>query len=347
MGWMTCHNPVMILVVDDKMQSTPVVAGDFNSLGVWERKHIQAWVRQCPTLLGEELLIVAEEFDRFQGSDDRLDLLAIDKEGNLVVIEFKRDSHGGYADLQAIRYAAMVSSMSISKLLPYFAAHLRKTEGEEEGNTDEALRRIQTFIGDPTFVELSDRPRIILCSQDFSQELTTAVLWLRSFSVDISCVKIVPHQVSGQIVIVPNRIIPIEEAQSYMIDIREKQESTFAENQQRKKRKQETMTYLLDRELLKEGDRIYLKNDIKHLVYDESDPLFHATITGKRGQQNSVIWDKDGMEYSISGLTWRIFQQTHPENKDPGGVNGNWHWVNPDGFSLWELADLDRASRAP
>jgi len=332
----------MILVVDDQMQSTPVVAGDFNNLGVWERRHIQVWVRQCPTLLGEDLLIVAEEFDRFQGSDDRLDLLALDKQGNLVIIEFKRDSHAGYADLQAIRYAAMVSAMSIAKLLPYFAAHLRKIEGDEFGNTDEALRRIQAFIGDPNFVELSDRPRIILCSQDFSQELTTAVLWLRTFSVDISCVKIVPHKISGQIVIVPTRIIPIEEANTYMVDIREKQESTFAETQQRKKRKQETMTYLLDRELLKAGDRIFLKNDTRHLKYDDADPTFHATITGKRGQSNAVKWDKDGLEYSISGLTWRIFQQTHPEGKDPGGVNGNWHWVNEAGSPLWQLAQDDR-----
>lgn len=334
----------MILVVDGQMQSTPVVAGDFNNLGVWERRHIQAWVRQCPTLLGEDLLIVAEEFDRFQGSDDRLDLLALDKQGNLVVIEFKRDSHAGYADLQAIRYAAMVSAMTISKLLPYFAGHLRKIEGDEFGNTDEAMKRIQAFIGDPNFVELSDRPRIILCSQDFSQELTTAVLWLRTFSVDISCVKIVPHKISGQIVIVPTRIIPIEEANTYMVDIREKQESTFAETQQRKKRKQETMTYLLDRELLKPGDRIFLKNDIRHLRYEETDPTFHATITGKRGQCNAVEWEKDGQEYSISGLTWHIFQQTHPEGKIPGAVNGNWHWVNEAGTTLWQLAEDDRGA---
>ena len=322
----------------------PVVAGDFNALGIWERRHIQAWVRQCPDLLGEDLLIVAEEFDRFQGSDDRLDLLALDKQGNLVVVEFKRDNHAGYADLQAIRYAAMVSAMSIGRLLPYFAAHLRKSVGEEFGNTDEALRRIQAFIGDSAFVELSDRPRIILCSQDFSQELTTAVLWLRTFSVDISCVKIVPHKVGSQIVIVPTRIIPIEEADTYMVDIREKQESTFAETQQRKKRKQETMTYLLDHEVLEPGDLIFLKNDLKHLKFDEFDATFRATITGKRGQSNSVKWEKDGQEYSISGLTHRIFHQSHPDGKDPGAVNGNWHWVTEKDIPLWILAEDHRAN---
>ena len=35
--------------------------------------------------------------------------------GNLVVVELKRDTFAGYADLQSIRYAAMVSTMTIEQ----------------------------------------------------------------------------------------------------------------------------------------------------------------------------------------------------------------------------------------
>lgn len=43
-------------------------------------------------MLGEDLLVVSIEFDRFSNSSDRLDVLAMDRSGNLVVIELKRDS---------------------------------------------------------------------------------------------------------------------------------------------------------------------------------------------------------------------------------------------------------------
>lgn len=61
-------------------------------LNIWERKHVEEWIRINPEMLGEDLLILTVEFDRFVQSSDRLDLLALDRAGNLVVIELKRDS---------------------------------------------------------------------------------------------------------------------------------------------------------------------------------------------------------------------------------------------------------------
>jgi hypothetical protein len=58
----------------------------FVGLNIWERKHIEEWIRVNPEILGEDLLILAMEFDRFVNSSDRLDLLALDRKGNLVVV---------------------------------------------------------------------------------------------------------------------------------------------------------------------------------------------------------------------------------------------------------------------
>ena len=79
-----------------------IAAGSFVDLNIWERQHIEEWVRTNPEMLGEDFLIVSIEFDRFSNSNDRLDALAVDRSGNLVVIELKRDPASGYADLQAI-----------------------------------------------------------------------------------------------------------------------------------------------------------------------------------------------------------------------------------------------------
>ncbi len=327
----------MILVVDEQHKDFEKISeSSFVNLNIWERQHIQEWIRQAPEILGEQLLVVSIEFDRFDNSKDRLDVLAIDREGNLVVVELKRDPLAGYADLQAIRYAAMVSSMTIEKLLPYYVAYQKKYLGESEPTKEKSIINIQEFVTNDDFEELSNSPRIILCSEDFSQEITTTVLWLNQNGLDISCVKITPHKLGDKIAIVPNKIIPLQEAKQYLIDIQKKEEKEKGGKRNRPR----TMRILIENKLLNPGDKIYLKNGLPdHLVFEKDNPKFVATITGKLGQSNSIKWDYDDKEYAISALTWQIFKDSHPDKKDPGGVNGNWHWVNEEGKNLWDIAE--------
>jgi hypothetical protein len=287
-----------------------ITEGSFASLNIWERTHIEEWVRSNPEILGEDLLVLSTEFDRFVNSSDRLDILALDRDGNLVVVELKRDSAAGYADLQALRYAAMVSSMTIDKLSPYYIAYRKKHYGEQLSDS-EARDQIIEFVDSDTFNELSKKPRIILCSEGFSQEITTTVLWLREFQVDIGCVKITPYKIDAKIIIVPSVIIPLQEAKQYLIDIKVKQEE---EEQSSRKNRPKTMRILIERGLLKQGDKIFLKNALPQYLkqlQNDQDPRFQAEITGKLGQSDSVRWNHDGGEYSISNLTWKVFKDLH------------------------------------
>jgi hypothetical protein len=313
-----------------------IEAGSFINLNIWERTHIQEWVRTNPQILGEELLIVSLEFDRFVNSSDRLDLLALDRDGNLVVVELKRDPLAGLADLQAIRYAAMVSSMTIEKLAPYYVSY-QKHYCNHELTIAEAMNDIKKFVEDDAFAELSSMPRIILCSEGFSQEITTTVLWLRSSQIDISCVQIIPYRHKGSIVIVPKVLIPLDEAKQYLIDIKTKE---IGLEEFVKARKRRVMQVIQENNLLKAGDPIYLKNALPTWVkYIDEDSTFQATMTGKTGQSNAVRWQKDGQEYSISNLTWRIFTDLNPEKKEYGGLSGAWHWVDASGRSLGQIAE--------
>lgn len=327
----------MIFSISDGLdKAQKIQPGSFVNMNIWERQHIEEWVRTNPEMLGEDLLVVSTEFDRFSNSNERLDVLAVDRSGNLVVIELKRDSAAGYADLQAIRYAAMVSSMTIDLLLPYYITYRKKHYGETLSD-GEAQDKIIDFVELEDFAELSSRPRIILCSEGFSQEISATVLWLREAGIDISCVKITPYKLGENVVIVPKIVIPLEEAKQYQIDIKRKE----GEAHEKKKRyRPTTMKILIDNGLLKEGDVIYLKNALpSHLQYEEDNPVFKATITGKLGQSNSIIWENDGKEYSISAVAWKLFKDSHPDKKDPGGVNGSWHWVNAEGVPLWDVAE--------
>ena len=61
--------------------------------GIYE-KDVEDWVERRPEILGEELLVIGRQVSLDEGRDI-IDLLAIDKPGNLVVVELKRDLIGG------------------------------------------------------------------------------------------------------------------------------------------------------------------------------------------------------------------------------------------------------------
>jgi hypothetical protein len=63
-------------------------------LGLTEPGHLERWIIQHPETLGAGTMIVASQYDRWitpggTESKDRLDLLGLNKEGQLVVGELK------------------------------------------------------------------------------------------------------------------------------------------------------------------------------------------------------------------------------------------------------------------
>lgn len=53
----------------------------FGDLNLNEREHLPEWLVHMPGAPGEDLLVIQKEFDGFEDTRERLDLLALDKEG--------------------------------------------------------------------------------------------------------------------------------------------------------------------------------------------------------------------------------------------------------------------------
>lgn len=104
----------------------------FKSLGLDERNHLQEWIAKEPSSLGEELLIIQKEFDGFSETRERLDLLALDKFGNLVVIENKLDDTGRDVTWQAIKYASYCSSLTKQDIVEIYQRFLGAISSAEE-----------------------------------------------------------------------------------------------------------------------------------------------------------------------------------------------------------------------
>ncbi|HFQ5355571.1 TPA: hypothetical protein ACGVAX_002784 [Vibrio vulnificus] len=135
--------------------------------------------------------MISEEFSDWEDSRRRIDLLAIDRNANLVVIELKRDEIGAHMELQALRYAAMISTMTFDKACEYFERYIAKEELEIN-----ARETILEFVDldESSLDDFGNDVRIVLASADFGKELTTSVLWLRDKGIDISYVRLTPYR---------------------------------------------------------------------------------------------------------------------------------------------------------
>lgn len=115
---------------------------DYKAEGIREEDDLRPAIRGSPELLGEELLIIGEEFNSWKDCRREIDLLAVDRDGNLVVIEIKLTSDGGHAELQAIRYAALIKPMTWRDVVESYRDHLRQQNpsANAENGGDKTLR---------------------------------------------------------------------------------------------------------------------------------------------------------------------------------------------------------------
>lgn len=206
----------------------------FSALNLREREHLQEWLANQPDALGEDLLIIQKEFDGFADTRERLDLLALDSDGQLVVIENKLDDSGRDVTWQALKYAAYVSSLTKAQIIDIYQQYLDRHEGG--GN---AVLRICEFLDVEALDEVVLNPghdqRLMFIAANFRKEVTSTVLWLREHRIDARCFKVVPYVFDEELFVDIQPVIPTPEAADFMIGMAEKEsEARTAEGEKRR-----------------------------------------------------------------------------------------------------------------
>lgn len=206
----------------------------FSDLKIGERTHLQEWLANTPDALGEELLIIQKEFAGFTDTRERLDLLALDKLGQLVIIENKLDDTGRDVVWQAVKYAAYCSNLTKTQIIEIFQQYL---DGQRSGANAEAL--IREFLDEESLDEIvlngGNDQRIMFVAGNFRKEVTAAVLWLIAHDIRAQCFRVVPYGLGEELLIDLNQIIPTPEAADYMIGMvtKEKEERSTEDAQRR------------------------------------------------------------------------------------------------------------------
>jgi len=188
--------------------------------GLRERAHLQEWVIAHPEVMGEGIMVVTTEYDRWMTTSgaterDRLDVLGLGTDGRLVVAELKRGRAPDTVDMQAVKYAAMASRFSPESLAETFAAFRRSRD--EVISDAEALERLNNHTQFTVDSETLRSPRIVLIASAFPFSVTSTAVWLNEMGLDISLVQFQAYRLDEKILISVSQIYPVRDVAEFTV----------------------------------------------------------------------------------------------------------------------------------
>jgi hypothetical protein len=149
---------------------------------------LREWVIDSPQeILGEDYLLIGREVS-VKHIGDAIDLLAIDRDGNVVAIELKRGALKPRVDFQGLKYAAYISHWDYSKLRDQFekfkSTKWGKTIYENETTFTEAL---DDFCNED--YTLNQDQRIVFVGESVRERLDIVLRWLSDREIDITVIE--------------------------------------------------------------------------------------------------------------------------------------------------------------
>lgn len=302
----------------------------FKELHIREREHLQEWIAKNPEILGEELLIIQKEFDGFNDTQERLDLLAIDKDGGLVVIENKLDDTGRNVVWQALKYASYCSTLTTNQIVKIYQSFLDKWQKGEDAkqNLLDFLERNEEEL----LLNRKDQ-RIIFVANNYRKEVTSTVLWLLNHDIQVQCFRATPYAMGEDVFLQVEQIIPLPETKEFMIDAKEKEKE---EQEKSKTVEQSELLLLKFWNVLKEK---LAENQLDYLDRVSSKPHYSIGFWKGRGK----------FAFSIGRLNYRVeLYFSDDESKVLFDAMASFKdniQTEHDGLIEWERLDNKKASR--
>lgn len=215
--------------------------------------------------------LLATEFNGWEDSKRRIDILACDEAGGLVVIELKRAQADAHAELQALRYAALLSVLPSHVIEDQSLQFQIKKGGKPAGwgavqwraELAEHLDYSGSDIAGSPVVFDTERITIVLVSDAVSSELLTTVNWLSRYitpaqpqgkGVTIECHQLSRYSIAGQEVLHLDKIFPLPLEEDFLVRARQKQ----AESDDVKTKRPTTQALLVQAGKLISGARLVL-----------------------------------------------------------------------------------------
>ena len=139
---------------------------------------------------------------------DRIDILALDREGNAVIIELKRDQLSDPVDMQALRYASYVSRWSTADFERQAQCFFKEGSGTEF-SLDDVFAQFCADNDTEDVPALNADQRIILVGSAIRDKLGSVALWLREHGIDIKAIEVEVYREGDATFLQPRLIVPL------------------------------------------------------------------------------------------------------------------------------------------
>ena len=311
--------------------------------GLTERGHLQEWVLAHPEMLGPDVMVVAFEFGRWTASSgalarDRLDVLGLDRDGRLVVVELKRDQAPDTVDMQALKYAALVSRFTRDDLARVHAQYLTRQRGELVA-AETAVAELEEWA---TLTEESLRlPRLILLAADFPATVTATVVFLhQQLGLEVQLRKFQAYRTAQETLVTVSQLYPPPDVEEFVLSPEVSEQRLERTERQRRQREATTVSRLVEAGALEPGDRLQFRAPSAELQAQLepwlADKPERRWANWQDDTSQSLVWKSDGEAYSPTGLAKLILEQ----GADRPGVHipGPQYWMDEGGRSLAEIA---------
>lgn len=147
--------------------------------GEYEEAVLQNWLAANPDgiLENERMLVIGREVHTRLGGF--IDLLGLDREGNVVVVELKRDDTPRDVIAQALEYAAWAAQLYGKKL----------EEGYGGGDSLGLAKRHAKYfgLGEPVVEEFNRGQRIVIVGQNVTDRIRCTAAYLNEHGIRLSC----------------------------------------------------------------------------------------------------------------------------------------------------------------
>jgi hypothetical protein len=179
-----------------------------------------------------------------------------------------------------------------------------------------------------------------LVAEAFRPSVTSMVLWLRDYELDIGCIEVSARLLpDGNAVLTSRQLLPLPVAEDYLVQRRRRER--IEERREASGRRPNVVTTLLAANVIEPGTELELKLgaftqaqwELVEREIQQTPDLGVAEWTGL-SLSKALKWRQNSKTYSTTGLVLRILEQC---GYKPQSVAGPIYWTISDGRTLFEV----------